>query len=917
MVLVYLSSYRMPMTFFVVFLGGLLTQAQDQSGFISIDCGAPADINYTEPKTGINYTSDANFVNTGVSGTVETEIISSGYQRQMMNVRSFPEGKRNCYKINITRGSTYLIRTNFLYGNYDGLNKAPQFDIHLGANRWYTVTISNASTPQANEIIYVPSLDYLQICLVDTDHGTPFISAIELRTLKNYTYVTQFGSLEYYNRWDLGSNNSYRYNHDVYDRFWYIYGDNKDWKQLSASIPADSLNQNDYKPPEIILSTAVTPVNASAPLVISWEPPDQTELYYVYMHFTEIQVLAKNQTREFNIAQNGKPWCPNMSPPYQNVTTIYSRLGTSGKKIEYSLEKTKDSSLPPIINAIEIYRVINFQQSDTHQGDVDAIATIKSVYGMTRDWQGDPCSPVAYLWNGLNCTYRGNENPRITTLNLSSSELSGMIDPSISYLTMLEKLDLSNNNLNGEVPDFLSRLQHLKIINLDNNNLTGSIPSELVKKSKEGFLSLSVGQNLYLCESGQCNEKKKKKNIVTPLLASVSGVLILVVAVAAISWTLKKRKPKEKNQSEMSAQCTEQDDSLHQFKKQIYSHSDVLRITNNFNTIVGKGGFGTVYLGYIDGTPVAVKMLSTSSVHGYQQFQAEVKLLMRVHHANLTSLVGYCNEGDNKGLIYEYMANGNLHEHLSGKHIKSKFLTWEDRLRIAVDAALGEEVNLKLCVLLTPLFSSQILNMFSINQISGLEYLQTGCKPPIIHRDVKSTNILLDEKLQAKLSDFGLSKIIPIDGGTHVSTVVAGTPGYLDPEYYISNRLTQKSDIYGFGVVLLEIITCQPVIAWNEERTHIIQWVRSLIGIGDIKGIVDSRLEGDFDINSAWKAVEIAMACVSLNPSERPIMRVIVTELKETLATELARTKHNSADSINSIEPVTMNLDTEFTPLAR
>lgn len=114
----------------------------------------------------------------------------------------------------------------------------------------------------------------------------------------------------------------------------------------------------------------------------------------------------------------------------------------------------------------------------------------------------------------------------------------------------------------------------------------------------------------------------------------------------------------------------------------------------------------------------------------------------------------------------------------------------------------------------------------------------------------------------------------------------------LSCRYYISNRLTQKSDIYGFGVVLLEIITCQPVIAWNEERTHIIQWVRSLIGIGDIKGIVDSRLEGDFDINSAWKVVKIAMACLSPKPNERSVMNMIVTELKDTLETELARSKH-------------------------
>ncbi|XP_028202262.1 LRR receptor-like serine/threonine-protein kinase IOS1 isoform X3 [Glycine soja] len=868
----------MSRSFLVAFLGCLLLavliQAQDQSGFISIACGAPAGVNFTVPKTGLNYTSDANFINTGVSRTIVPELRDQ-FQRYVWNLRSFPEGKRNCYKINITRGSKYLIGASFLYGNYDGLNMLPQFDLLLGANRWDTVKIKNASVGRYFEIIYVPSLDYVHICMVDTGRGTPFISAIELRSLRNDIYETRFGSLEKYTRRDLGSNEDYRYHYDVYDRFWSYddvdtWYDNVDkWKQLNFPIDADSLVQNEYQPPAVVMSTAVTPANVSAPLVISWKPYDPKESFYVYMHFTEIQVLAKNQTREFNITLNGKLWYENESPRYHSVFTRYTPKGISGKLINFSFVMTETSTLPPIINAIEIYRVKEFPQPDTYQGDVDAITTIKSVYGVTRDWQGDPCSPKDYLWEGLNCTYPVVDSPRIITLNLSSSGLSGKIDPSILNLTMLEKLDLSNNSLNGEVPDFLSQLQYLKILNLENNNLSGSIPSTLVEKSKEGSLSLSVGQNPYLCESGQCNFEKKQKNIVTaPIVASISGVLILLVAVA-ILWTLKRRKSKalmvEKDQHEVSLQYIEQDDSLLQFRKQIYSYSDVLKITNNFNTVVGKGGFGTVYLGHINDTPVAVKMLSRSSAHGYQQFQAEVKLLMTVHHRNLTSLAGYCNEGTNKGLIYEYMANGNLNEHLSeldsaGKHSKTKFLTWEDRLRIAVDAALG------------------------------LEYLHNGCKPPIIHRDIKSTNILLNEHFHAKLSDFGLSKIMPTDGVTHVSTVIAGTPGYLDPDYCISNRVTEKSDVYSFGIVLLEIITRQPVIARSQENIHISEWVSSLIAKEDIKAIVDSRLGGDFDSNSARKVIKLAMACISPKPNERPMMKIVVTELMETLSTELART---------------------------
>ncbi|KAK8469752.1 hypothetical protein PHAVU_005G163901 [Phaseolus vulgaris] len=466
--------------------------------------------------------------------------------------------------------------------------------------------------------------------------------------------------------------------------------------------------------------------------------------------------------------------------------------------------------------------------------------------------------PAVYLWDGLNCTYGVNEVPRITTLNLSSSGLSGNIDTSISNLIMLEKLDLSNNNLSGEVPDFLIHLQHLKILNLEKNDLSGSIPSSLIEKSHKGSLSLSVGQNPNLCESGQCNETKKK-NIVTPIVVSICGVLILLIAVA-ILWICKRKKSKDSvavnHQNKISQQSTEKDDSFLQGKSQMYSYNDVLQITNNFNKIIGKGGFGTVYLGFIDEIPVAVKMLSPSAVHGYQQFQGEVKVLIRVHHKNLTSLIGYCNEGTNKALIYEYMAKGNLREHLSGKYNESPFLSWKERLRVAVDAALG------------------------------LEYLQNGCKPPIIHRDV--------------------------------STIVAGTFGYLDPHYHSSNRLTQKGDVYSFGVVLLEIITNQSVMAGNEENGHISERVSSMISTGDMRGIVDSRLEGNFDINSAWKALEIAMACVSPNPNERPMMSVVVIELQESLATELARTEHNNGgDPRYSVAEGSEDLDTEFMPFAR
>jgi hypothetical protein len=240
-----------------------------------------------------------------------------------------------------------------------------------------------------------------------------------------------------------------RYGYDVYDRVW-MPTDNSYFKatDLSTSLPIDSQAHNDYQPPSVVMSTAVTPINGSAPLEFNWDSDAKTSEYYIYIHFAEVVKLEANQSRSFNITLNGKYWYGPLVPDYLSTTTLYSPSAITGsKKYEFSIFKTETSTLPPILNAIEIYSVKYFLQSETDQGDgtymllitiymsqfayihltdwdtcyeilVDAIAKIKSTYGITINWQGDPCAPKAYSWEGLNCSGDGDSTtpPRITSL---------------------------------------------------------------------------------------------------------------------------------------------------------------------------------------------------------------------------------------------------------------------------------------------------------------------------------------------------------------------------------------------------------------------------------------------------------------------------------------------------------------------
>ncbi|KAK1576565.1 hypothetical protein Q3G72_014974 [Acer saccharum] len=341
----------------------VLIHAQTQSGFISIDCGLPENSAYSDKKTGINYTSDVTFTESGVSYNISSEYNRDTLEQPFLTVRSFPEGTKNCYTLKPAPGdSKFLIRASFMYGNYDGQNKLPSFDLLLGTDVWDSVELADASTIIFKEIIHVSPRNYIDVCLVNKGSGTPFISSLELRPLKNSMYPA--------------ANNSgtslllYSFKDDNFDRIWSPYS-RTNWVTVSSSFKinnVDSMNQ----PPSMVMQTAAMPAN------------------------------------------------------------------------------------------------------------------------------------------GLDCSYPNNNSLRITSLNLSSSGISGEISPYISGLKLIQSLDLSNNNLTGPVPDF-------------------QLP----------FLTVLVDGNPDLCLSTSCTQKKK--TVVIPVLASFLAVSVLIAAALSILWILKAR----------------------------------------------------------------------------------------------------------------------------------------------------------------------------------------------------------------------------------------------------------------------------------------------------------------------------------------------------------------------------------------
>uniref|UniRef100_A0A453FQ96 Protein kinase domain-containing protein n=1 Tax=Aegilops tauschii subsp. strangulata TaxID=200361 RepID=A0A453FQ96_AEGTS len=278
--------------------------------------------------------------------------------------------------------------------------------------------------------------------------------------------------------------------------------------------------------------------------------------------------------------------------------------------------------------------------------------------------------------------------------------------------------------------------------------------------------------------------------------------------------------------------------------------------TNNFspNNLVGEGGFGMVYKGHLKDTKedIAVKRLDKEGFQGNREFLVEVLMLSLLSHPNLVNLIGYSTDLDQRILVYEYMPNGSLEDHLLDLPENAKALPWQTRMRIAVGAA------------------------------KGIEYLHEVANPPVIYRDLKASNILLDKDFNSKLSDFGLAKLGPLGDESHVSTRVMGTYGYCAPEYAMTGKLTKMSDIYSFGVVLLELITGRRAIDPTKptEEQVLIHWAAPLIR--DRKMFVrlaDPLLGKDFPVKGLYQALAIASMCMQEDPSKRPKIGDVVDAL--------------------------------------
>ncbi|KAL1203702.1 Protein NSP-INTERACTING KINASE 2 [Cardamine amara subsp. amara] len=542
--------------------------------------------------------------------------------------------------------------------------------------------------------------------------------------------------------------------------------------------------------------------------------------------------------------------------------------------------------------------------------EVLALIGIKSSlidpHGVLMNWDDtavDPCS-----WNMVTCSPDGF----VLNLGLPSQSLSGTLSSSIGNLTNLQSvllqnnyitghipqeigklmklktLDLSTNNFTGKIPLTLSHSKNLQYLRLNNNSLIGTIPSSLANMTQLTFLDLSYNNlsgpvprslaktfnvmgNPQICPTGtekDCNGTQpkamsltlnssqnestnggtKNRKIAIAFGLSFTCVCLLIIGFGFLLWWRRRH-----NQQVLFFDINDQNKEevcLGNLRR--FTFKELQSATSNFSSknLVGKGGFGNVYKGCLhDGTIIAVKRLNDINNGGGEiQFQTEVEMISLAVHRNLLRLYGFCTSSVERLLVYPYMSNGSVASRLKAKPV----LDWGTRKRIALGAG------------------------------RGLLYLHEQCDPKIIHRDVKAANILLDDYCEAVVGDFGLAKLLDHEE-SHVTTAVRGTVGHIAPEYLSTGQSSEKTDVFSFGILLLELITGLRALEFGKaanQRGAILDWVKKLQQEKKLEQIVDKDLKSNYDRIEVEEMVQVALLCTQYLPIHRPKMSEVVRMLE-------------------------------------
>ncbi|KAL3356344.1 hypothetical protein AABB24_017161 [Solanum stoloniferum] len=428
----------------------------------------------------------------------------------------------------------------------------------------------------------------------------------------------------------------------------------------------------------------------------------------------------------------------------------------------------------------------------------------------------------------------------------------------LKYFTYERRLN--NNSLNEGIPVSLTTIVALQVLDLSNNHLTGPVP---VNGSFSLFTPISFANNqlevppvsppppLPPTPSSSSSVGNSATGAIAGGVAAGAALLFAAPAIFIAWW--RRRKP----QDHFFDVPAEEDPEVHLGQLKRFSLRELQVASDNFSNrnILGRGGFGKVYKGRLaDGSLVAVKRLKEERTQGGElQFQTEVEMISMAVHRNLLRLRGFCMTPTERVLVYPYMENGSVASRLRERPESEPPLDWPKRKRIALGSA------------------------------RGLAYLHDHCDPKIIHRDVKAANILLDEEFEAVVGDFGLAKLMDYKD-THVTTAVRGTIGHIAPEYLSTGKSSEKTDVFGYGVMLLELITGQRAFDLarlaNDDDVMLLDWVKGLLKDKKYETLVDADLQGNYNEEEVEQLIQVALLCTQSTPTERPKMSEVVRMLE-------------------------------------